>query len=212
MAIAFKNKRSESFLSLSCYEIFLCALLDLRLLIRVWWAWPETKRGNGKCGGGSTFRGGEHSVHSFSRSGSLISSDAVQTRTNICVSQLDTTIDSCKMSLATFTTTEPPAHLEPTSLENTLRDYALCYSTTAEPQTFESNLEVVPLVPQRSDNPANWPTRYRRIPPYRPVNRNLDLSERPNGSNRGELVFVTVMMNGVRLQSVSCEEQNLTLC
>ena len=52
-------------------------------------------------------------------------------------------------------------------------------------------------------NPANWPTNYRRVPPHRPVNRNLDLTERPNGASTGEWIFVNVMLNGVRLNSVS---------
>lgn len=52
-------------------------------------------------------------------------------------------------------------------------------------------------------NPPKWSTKYRRVPPHRPVNKHLDLSERPNGSNTGEWVFVNVMLNGVRLNSVS---------
>ena len=52
-------------------------------------------------------------------------------------------------------------------------------------------------------NPANWPTEFRRVPPYRPVNRNLDRSERPNGSNPVEAVVANIMLQGVQLQSVS---------
>lgn len=52
-------------------------------------------------------------------------------------------------------------------------------------------------------NPPYWPKNYRRVPPHRPINKYLDLSERPNGATTGEWVFVNVMLNGVRLNSVS---------
>lgn len=70
-------------------------------------------------------------------------------------------------------------------------------------------------------NPPDWPTNYRRVPPHRPVNRHLDPAERPNGASTGEYVFVNVMLNGVRLNSVSlsklnehdfCHQQKLTPC
>ncbi|CAH0054433.1 unnamed protein product [Clonostachys solani] len=80
------------------------------------------------------------------------------------------------------------------TVEEILQDYRL--SLTGQGETSDSSPPA-----QWADSPDNWPTQYRRIPPYRPINRNLDLTERPNGSSRGELVFVTVMLNGVRLQS-----------
>lgn len=105
------------------------------------------------------------------------------------------------MSVTTTTsTTVNHETTKDTSLEETLRDYALHYSESSSTQTGTARALPIPLA---TTNPSNWPTRHRRIPPHRPINRNLDLSERPNGSNRGELLFVTVMMNGVRLQSVS---------
>lgn len=54
-----------------------------------------------------------------------------------------------------------------------------------------------------SNNPPTWPTNYRRVPSHRPVNKHLDPAERPNGASTGEYIFVNVMLNGVRLNSVS---------
>jgi hypothetical protein len=50
--------------------------------------------------------------------------------------------------------------------------------------------------------PADWPTDHRRMPAYRPINRNLPFEERPGGSNPGEMVFIQVMLHGVWLNAV----------
>ncbi|EXA34302.1 hypothetical protein FOQG_14458 [Fusarium oxysporum f. sp. raphani 54005] len=103
------------------------------------------------------------------------------------------------MSLKTTTTT--PSR-QWNGEEDALRDYRLHLTgQRVEQEYVEPSHENDTGSAQSVDTPANWPTQYRRIPPYRPINRNLDLSERPNGSSRAELVFVTVMLNGVRLQS-----------
>lgn len=90
------------------------------------------------------------------------------------------------------------------NLENVLQDYKIRLSAAPEPELTAA---------QREDqgrreclaasNPSNWPTNFRRVPNYRPINRYLDPEQRPNGANTVEYVFVNVMLNGVRLQSVS---------
>lgn len=50
--------------------------------------------------------------------------------------------------------------------------------------------------------PVEWPTHHRRIPAFRPTNRNLSFEERPGGSNPGEMVFIQVMLHGVWLNAV----------
>lgn len=97
------------------------------------------------------------------------------------------------------------------SLETTLHDYRMHLTGGRDEQECVSTRQENETVSQPIDSPANWPTQYRRIPPYRPINRNLDLTERPNGSSRAELVFVTVMLNGIRLQSVRTEHLSLAL-
>ncbi|KAJ5353342.1 hypothetical protein N7452_002316 [Penicillium brevicompactum] len=49
--------------------------------------------------------------------------------------------------------------------------------------------------------PVEWPTHHRRIPAFRPTNRNLSFEERPGGSNPGEMVFIQVMLHGVWLNA-----------
>lgn len=52
-------------------------------------------------------------------------------------------------------------------------------------------------------NPQTWPTDFRLVPAFRPVNLELDQTERPYGANILEYTFISVMMQGVRMQSVS---------
>lgn len=47
------------------------------------------------------------------------------------------------------------------------------------------------------ENPAWWPTNHNNVPPYRPVNYNLDRSQRPAGQNTFEFVFINGMLTGV---------------
>ncbi|KGO71715.1 hypothetical protein PITC_027280 [Penicillium italicum] len=53
-----------------------------------------------------------------------------------------------------------------------------------------------------TSQPPNWPTDHHRIPAYRPINRNLDQSQRPAGSNNVEYGFITVMLHGVMLNAL----------
>ncbi|ROV87686.1 hypothetical protein VMCG_10573 [Cytospora schulzeri] len=53
-----------------------------------------------------------------------------------------------------------------------------------------------------ASNPASWPADHRGVPPYRPVNTNLDRSQRPWGGNPVGDAFVFVMLNGVWLNAV----------
>lgn len=53
------------------------------------------------------------------------------------------------------------------------------------------------------ENPPGWDDQHRDVPPYRPVNTNLDREQRPWGSNPVESAFVFHMLHGVWLNSVS---------
>lgn len=57
--------------------------------------------------------------------------------------------------------------------------------------------------PQAVQNPSGWYDQHRDVPPYRPVNTNLDREQRPWGSNAVESAFVFHMLHGVWLNSVS---------
>lgn len=51
-------------------------------------------------------------------------------------------------------------------------------------------------------NPPWWPTNHRRMPPYRPVNRNLDRTARPSGENAIVFLFINSMLGGCGLLAV----------
>lgn len=94
------------------------------------------------------------------------------------------------------TTTENPIHY---TLQATLADYDLHH--TGEHDT-SVNSHPNPAA-NAQQNPSNWPVDYRRTPAYRPINHELDQSERRVYLHAGERVFVFAMFTGVLLQSVS---------
>ena len=52
------------------------------------------------------------------------------------------------------------------------------------------------------EDPEWWDRSHRRVPQHRPINRNLDREERPDGRNPIERTFVFTMLNGVGLVAV----------
>jgi hypothetical protein len=52
-------------------------------------------------------------------------------------------------------------------------------------------------------NPPGWDAEHRGVPPYRPINTQLDLAQRPLGGNPVGDVFVTTMFTGVFINTVS---------
>ncbi|RDH31260.1 hypothetical protein BDQ94DRAFT_172358 [Aspergillus welwitschiae] len=91
------------------------------------------------------------------------------------------------------TTTANPITATTLSL---LGDYEVHHSEQQE--TVHANVETRPSLGQ----PPDWPRDHRRVPAYRPINYNLDQSERPAGSNGVEWAFIEVMLHGVWLNSV----------
>jgi hypothetical protein len=79
-----------------------------------------------------------------------------------------------------------------------LVDYELHHSDTSDPAPAP-NSHPAPA----SQNPPEWPTGHRRVPNYRPINRDLDQSQRCIYNNNGERAFITVMLRGVWLNAVS---------
>jgi len=61
-----------------------------------------------------------------------------------------------------------------------------------EPPNAQSNISA------SVENPPDWDTEHRRVPPYRPVQNQLG-PERPNGVNAIEVAFISTMFLGVRL-------------
>jgi len=101
------------------------------------------------------------------------------------------------------TTTDNPITLQ---LQHVLQDYEIRL-------TGEGN--GAPVAPVRLaiqvENPPGWPQNYRRVPPYRPINRNLDWEQRPDGTNPIERAFIFTMLHGVWLNAVRVKVHLLRL-
>ncbi|CAN9253505.1 unnamed protein product [Alternaria alternata] len=97
------------------------------------------------------------------------------------------------------TTTANPIHY---NLEAVLADYDLHHT-----EELDTSLNAHPAPPtssttsQSQQNPSDWPTEHRRVPAYRPINTELDQSERRVYLNGIEQAFVGVMFTGVFLES-----------
>ncbi|KAL4818453.1 hypothetical protein BDW67DRAFT_183169 [Aspergillus spinulosporus] len=87
-----------------------------------------------------------------------------------------------------------------TSTLSLLADYELHHSTPPSASS-SSPLQSQSLAPVQQANPATWPTHHRRIPPFRPINRNLDFAERSAGSSVPEYIFIQAMLHGVWLNA-----------
>jgi len=82
-----------------------------------------------------------------------------------------------------------------------LADYELHHSGDPETQGTVASPNPRTDLGAVSTNPPSWPTDHRRIPPYRPIDYNLDLEQRPGGLHFVESVFIATMLNGVRLNA-----------
>lgn len=77
-----------------------------------------------------------------------------------------------------------------------LQDYKICLTGASDKTSeFESHTKEVV-------NPEGWPTDRHRVPPYRPINRELDPKERTLGTNIFETTFLIVMFSGVVTNAV----------
>jgi hypothetical protein len=106
------------------------------------------------------------------------------------------------------TTTENPITY---ALHSTLQDYDI-HVTGAN--INDANIDPSPNVSATSalvQNPPHWPRDHHRIPDYRPVNRHLNVEERPRGSNGIERTFLLFMFTGVALNAVSCTQMSIFL-
>lgn len=88
------------------------------------------------------------------------------------------------------------------NIRTVLADYDLHHTPATDPLDTTLNAHPSPN-PLPQSNPADWPTNERRVPPYRPVNTELDHSQRRVYQNGIERTFITVMFSGVFLESVS---------
>lgn len=103
------------------------------------------------------------------------------------------------MSTTTTTTQTVPTY----SMGRTLADYDLHHSEPAAPEPRQAGEEDQDGSTEKHSNPPDWETEYRRVPPHRPVNRNLDIASRSITLNGVETFFVYNMFHGIRIVEVS---------
>lgn len=87
-----------------------------------------------------------------------------------------------------------------TELQGVLEDYKI-HLTGDNPSSERAEITLIAVT-----NPPNWPVDRRRVPDYRPVDRNRDVEGRPNGENAFERVFLTIMFTGVVTNAVSDDD------
>lgn len=96
--------------------------------------------------------------------------------------------------MSVTTTANPSTY----SLVATLADYELHHSEEGIDTSLNPRHG-----PTRSSNPPTWPTSHRRVPAYRPIDTELDQSQRRVYLNNIERAFVGVMFTGVFIEAVS---------
>lgn len=99
---------------------------------------------------------------------------------------------------STTTTQTVPSY----SMGRTLADYDLHHSEPA-PETRRAGEDQDEGTEERHNNPPTWETEYRRVPPHRPINRNIDIASRSITLNGAEAFFVYNMFQGIRIVEVS---------
>jgi hypothetical protein len=93
------------------------------------------------------------------------------------------------------------ANTQTYTLHAVLADYDLHHSGDGiEDTSLNAHPPVQPTDSQH--NPSWWPTDNRGVPAYRPINTELDQSQRRVYRSSVERVFVSVMFTGVLIESV----------
>lgn len=106
--------------------------------------------------------------------------------------------------MSVTTTANPTVY----NLQSVLADYDLHHT---EELDTSLNAHSAPSGQSSRQNPSDWPTEHRRVPAYRPVNTELDLSERRVYQNGIERAFVNVMFTGVYIESVRMNGKELEI-
>ncbi|KAL5115929.1 hypothetical protein ACEQ8H_006151 [Pleosporales sp. CAS-2024a] len=100
--------------------------------------------------------------------------------------------------MSVTTTANPTTY----SLQAVLADYDLHHTQDGGVVDPALNPHPAPAATATAQNPSSWPTdQHRRVPVYRPVNTQLDQSQRRVYLSPVERVFVTIMFTGVFLES-----------
>lgn len=84
-----------------------------------------------------------------------------------------------------------------------LDDYEIHHAQSNPPKPTPLNPRPDLSLAASRRNPEDWPTQHRDVPPFKPINRDLDISTRPGGANMAERIFITTLLNGCRINAVS---------
>lgn len=110
-------------------------------------------------------------------------------------------MSSVSTSMTTMATETPTARLR---VQGYPADYDIYESNVApssnSPQQIETRTRTTTT---QTHNPPGWPDDYRRIPPYRPINRHLDQSQRRVYTSLVEQAFINIMFTGLEINVVS---------
>lgn len=108
-----------------------------------------------------------------------------------------------KFTMSVTTTSNPLTY----TVQSVLTDYELHHSEQNDQPAPAPSDTPIP----RTSNPPDWPENYRRIPEYRPINRELVQAERRVYQNPIEHAFIATMFTGVQTTAVCCLVCLLTL-
>jgi hypothetical protein len=89
------------------------------------------------------------------------------------------------------------------NVSSVLADYELTHSDSNTPLDTSLNAHPRSASAPNPEIPCDWPTDHRRVPTYRPINTELDQSQRRVYQNPIERAFIAVMFTGVFVESVS---------
>ncbi|KAK4149412.1 hypothetical protein C8A00DRAFT_46977 [Chaetomidium leptoderma] len=91
--------------------------------------------------------------------------------------------------------------------QNVLRDYEVHHSASSTRATGPLSQTATAPRPQAEAplNPPDWDTTHRRVPLYRPIDRDRDQSEIRVYNNNIEQVFVGTMFTGVLINATTAK-------
>lgn len=91
-----------------------------------------------------------------------------------------------------------------------LTDYELHHSGASE-DAASSSSSTQGSSSSAPQNPPNWPTTSRRVPPYRPTNVDRDQSEVRVYTHPAERAFIVTMFTGVLITATAAKQWRRTV-
>jgi hypothetical protein len=109
----------------------------------------------------------------------------------------------CSVANTSITMSSTTTQTQTRTRQNVLKDYELHHSASSSRAAPTSPAVPAPTPQAVLPNQPEWDTVHRRVPPYRPINRERDQSEVRVYTSTIERVFIGTMFTGVLINSVS---------